>query len=225
MKTNMKVVVLIGLSALAVSQASANLVVNGDFSAGDTGFTSDYGDGTGSQNSLLTFGLNQGAGYYAVGTTPSYYNQNWTYGPTSVTGDPSAGMLIVNGAPTGGPTTVWQGTLSSPLIAGQSYTFSVMVASLYPVSEPTLSFSIGSTPIGSTTLSGAGTWSTFTKSFVAGSGLPSFIDLNTELNGNDFVVSEISITPVPEPTTMIAGALLLLPFGASTLRILRRRTA
>jgi hypothetical protein len=31
-------------------------------------------------------------------------------------------------------------------------------------------------------------------------------------------------TVVPEPTTMIAGALLLLPFGASTLRILRRRT-
>jgi hypothetical protein len=29
--------------------------------------------------------------------------------------------------------------------------------------------------------------------------------------------------PVPEPTTMIAGALLLLPFGASTLRILRKR--
>jgi hypothetical protein len=33
-------------------------------------------------------------------------------------------------------------------------------------------------------------------------------------------------TPVPEPTTMVAGALLLLPFGASTLRILRKnRTA
>ena len=32
--------------------------------------------------------------------------------------------------------------------------------------------------------------------------------------------------PVPEPTTMIAGALLLLPFGASTLRMLRKnRTA
>jgi hypothetical protein len=29
--------------------------------------------------------------------------------------------------------------------------------------------------------------------------------------------------PVPEPTTMIAGALLLLPFGASTLRILRKK--
>ena len=31
------------------------------------------------------------------------------------------------------------------------------------------------------------------------------------------------VTPVPEPTTLIAGALLLLPFGASTLRILRKR--
>jgi len=31
-----------------------------------------------------------------------------------------------------------------------------------------------------------------------------------------------SIAAVPEPTTVIAGALLLLPFGASTLRILRR---
>jgi hypothetical protein len=30
------------------------------------------------------------------------------------------------------------------------------------------------------------------------------------------------ITPVPEPTTLIAGLLLLLPFGASSLRVLRR---
>jgi hypothetical protein len=37
---------------------------------------------------------------------------------------------------------------------------------------------------------------------------------------------EQSFHQVPEPTTIIAGALLLLPFGASTIRILRRnRTA
>jgi hypothetical protein len=36
----------------------------------------------------------------------------------------------------------------------------------------------------------------------------------------------ISTVPVPEPTTMIAGALLLLPFAASTLRMVRKnRTA
>ena len=37
-----------------------------------------------------------------------------------------------------------------------------------------------------------------------------------------FWVDDISLVAVPEPTTIIAGALLLLPFGASTLRILRR---
>jgi hypothetical protein len=32
-----------------------------------------------------------------------------------------------------------------------------------------------------------------------------------------------SFSPVPEPTTVIAGALLLLPFGLSTLRIIRKK--
>lgn len=41
-----------------------------------------------------------------------------------------------------------------------------------------------------------------------------------------FQFDDVSVTPVPEPTTMIAGALLLLPFGASALRSLRKnRTA
>jgi hypothetical protein len=35
----------------------------------------------------------------------------------------------------------------------------------------------------------------------------------------------VTLTPVPEPTTMVAGAMLLLPFGFSTLRMFRRRTA
>jgi hypothetical protein len=34
-----------------------------------------------------------------------------------------------------------------------------------------------------------------------------------------------TLTAVPEPTTLISGALMLLPFGASTLRILRRNRA
>jgi type VI secretion system secreted protein VgrG len=42
------------------------------------------------------------------------------------------------------------------------------------------------------------------------------------LDGNVITVPT-AVTAVPEPTTLISGALLLLPFGASTLRILRRR--
>jgi hypothetical protein len=48
----------------------------------------------------------------------------------------------------------------------------------------------------------------------------------TSLNNGWDKASDINVqvfgTPVPEPTTMIAGALLLLPFGASTLRMLRK---
>jgi hypothetical protein len=39
------------------------------------------------------------------------------------------------------------------------------------------------------------------------------------------VFNVTSSTAVPEPTTMIAGALLLLPFGASKLRLLRKSRA
>jgi predicted heme/steroid binding protein len=41
-------------------------------------------------------------------------------------------------------------------------------------------------------------------------------------NGQSYNVNQDQLAIVPEPTTMIAGALLLLPFGASTLRILRK---
>ena len=40
------------------------------------------------------------------------------------------------------------------------------------------------------------------------------------INGTTY---DFELTPVPEPTTMVAGAMLLLPFGASTLRMLRRK--
>ena len=43
----------------------------------------------------------------------------------------------------------------------------------------------------------------------------------TDANGV-LIQENLQLNLVPEPTTMIAGALLLLPFGATTLRILRK---
>jgi choice-of-anchor C domain-containing protein len=52
----------------------------------------------------------------------------------------------------------------------------------------------------------------------------SFRDASVE--GTSFGAAIDNVSLVPEPTTLIAGALLLLPFGASTLRRLRKsRTA
>jgi hypothetical protein len=51
-----------------------------------------------------------------------------------------------------------------------------------------------------------------------------FIHENGEFNHD--LRATFLFTPVPEPTTMIAGAMLLLPFGLSTIRMLRKsRTA
>jgi hypothetical protein len=41
-------------------------------------------------------------------------------------------------------------------------------------------------------------------------------------NGQTYNLNQDQLAVVPEPATVISGALLLLPFGASTLRILRR---
>jgi len=58
---------------------------------------------------------------------------------------------------------------------------------------------------------------------------PGQYDLWGNLGGGYNPVSSggiATLTAVPEPTTMVAGAMLLLPFGVSTLRMLRKsRTA
>ena len=233
-----KLAMLVCLGSLAASQASANLIFNGDFEAGNTGFSSDYtyiAPGTVNPPGAPDQGQSDytlwDEGTYSVGTDPNSLHASW-----AIFGDHTTGigdMMIVNGAAS--PVSVWQGTLTSALVVGQTYEFSAWVANLFPPpvgvgTSPTapaqLQFSIGGNQIGASfTAPGVGVWSEFTATFVAGSEPIAVLDLNTVPNGNDFAlddISLISLTAVPEPTTMIAGVLLLLPFGASTLRILRR---
>jgi hypothetical protein len=65
-------------------------------------------------------------------------------------------------------------------------------------------------------------------SLQAGANLLSFADISGPAPGWGgatpwgSVVGNVQLTAVPEPTTMVASALLLLPMGASAIRILRR---
>ena len=61
----------------------------------------------------------------------------------------------------------------------------------------------------------------FGLSFGGGSGFQNGFALMPGVTGS-FDLEELTTMPVPEPTTMVAGVLLLLPFGASTVRMLRR---
>lgn len=82
------------------------------------------------------------------------------------------------------------------------------------------------------TSSGFTSWTGFslTSGFVAGINTLDFIvDNHTQATGNPvgLRVEFLSATAaaVPEPATVVAGALLLLPFGASMVRIVRRHSA
>jgi len=57
------------------------------------------------------------------------------------------------------------------------------------------------------------------------SGTTAEVTAQIGLNGPSYSGDWVdTVRVVPEPTTVIAGALLLLPFGASTLQILRRKS-
>jgi hypothetical protein len=60
--------------------------------------------------------------------------------------------------------------------------------------------------------------------YFSSTGTPATIAFLATTPGYDRVIDldNVSLVAVPEPATIISGALLLLPFGASTVRILRR---
>jgi len=59
---------------------------------------------------------------------------------------------------------------------------------------------------------------------ILGAGSHSITIFDTTPSGYTDGTYSISAVAVPEPTTMLAGAMLLLPFGATTLRILRKKS-
>jgi hypothetical protein len=86
------------------------------------------------------------------------------------------------------------------------------------------SFSGSVTPVGiDAVLSGASSGG-LDAGWAAGSS-PEDVFSSTAGSGSGTWVDGFPVSAVPEPSTILAGASVLLPFGASTLRILRRRHA
>lgn len=80
--------------------------------------------------------------------------------------------------------------------------------------------------IGTTTVQATSPGGPLASQDVTGSGYVWFTVWANGFAGDTLNVANVEVSAVPEPTTMIAGALLLLPFGASAFRKLRKnRTA
>jgi hypothetical protein len=206
-----KPLLLFASAALALvataAQASTNLVVNGDFSEGNSGFTSGYGYAAPANRALWPQSV------YTVTSDPSKVNPYWVH----LSG--SQNMLLVNGATTAGMT-VWQENLSTA--SGQEYDFSAAVANAccnasFPGhgAPSVLEFEVSSNNFASfqtlatittQTTGAAGVFKTIADTFSATGPLEiRLVDANTEAVGNDFAVENISVTAVPPGRDVTTG--------------------
>lgn len=205
--------------AFAALPASAQLVANGDFESGNTGFTSGYTYvGTPGPTALY------GEGSYTVGDNASNYHNLWA-DVAAYSGD---NYLIANGAP-GNNVSVWSEVLTG-LTAGQTYNFSAYVTNVCCNGDftgtngtPVLVATDGGVFNISATTTGTGNWVQLAGSFVA-TGTSTTLNIfndNSVASGNDFGLDAISVTAVPEPATW---GLMILGFGAVGATLRRRST-
>jgi len=163
-----------------------NLIINGDFSQGNTGFTSEYNYA----NPNVT------EGQYFVGANPGAWNASLSSCPGHTTGNDN--MMLVNGAPVPG-VNVWKQTLA--VTPNTNYAFSTWVQALWPPNPAQLQFSINGKEAGVliTASLPTCTWTQFYTTWNSGnntSALISIVNKNTAIQGNDFALDDISFAPV-----------------------------
>jgi len=193
-----------------VADYTGNIVVNGDFEQGDTGFWSDYDDETGSPQGTASnpIGLYQ-EGTYGIGADPHDYHANWNSIPDH---SGSGNMMIVNGS---NDTTIniWCQTID--VGANTDYVFSAWLTSIYYLSPATFVFTINGDTIGDIYQhsGNVGEWDQFYVTWHSDS--YQTIDIciknqNSASDGNDFAIDDIffgatcvqsdTIVVVPPPT-------------------------
>jgi hypothetical protein len=206
--------------ALGTGAQAANLVTNGDFEAGNTGFGSDYTFVAGPNSALPP-------AVYAVDTSPHNVHPLWADVGDHTTG--SGEMMIVNGSEVPG-VQVWRET-GITIDPNTTYFFSTWIRSVYDQSPAQLNFSINMNGIGTTFTAGkiADGWQQFFTAWNSGAATTANIALvnqNTAFSGNDFALDDISLSTrspgVPEPA---AWALMILGFGAAGAALRRRGVA
>jgi hypothetical protein len=200
----------------ATPAGAAEMLTNGDFEAGNTGFYSSYGNSPGNY---------WPEGVYGVATNPQS-----GHGLFSSFGDHTSGtglMMVVNGA-SAENAVVW-GQSGLNVAQNTNYVFSFWLGSAYPVSPAILTARINGvwqTSEAPATVGMPG-WTQFSyvwNSEANTTATVELVDRNLEYHGNDFVLDDMSFSggAVPEPATW---AMMIIGFGAVGALIRRRRMA
>lgn len=177
------------LTAYGIDPNNPNLVVNGDFSGGNTGFSSDYTfvvDIPNVQNEMVPEGT------YTVINNPNLVHNGFAACNDHTNG--SGNMMVINGAAS--LQDIWCQTVT--ISPNTYYNVSAWVASVNPSSPAILQFSINGTPIGTiiNALPSTCSWIPFNATWNSGATTSAeicILNLNTAAGGNDFAIDDISM--------------------------------
>ena len=221
-------IALLASVGLFAPARAANLVPNGDFESGNTGFSTDY---------AYSPALNTTEGQYTVRTNPYPWNALFVSIGDHTTG--AGQMLVANGSPSQGAI-LWRSQTIS-IASNTDYVFGLFATNVccnapFPNNTPALSFLISLDGGASQTLTTlnvplypAGVWRSLQAGFNSGGATSvtlSLVDADTAVLGNDCAIDDISLEPgtvtgVPEPG---AWAVTLLGLGALGGELRRRRS-
>jgi len=183
--------------ALNINSLSAtNLLFNGDFSQGDTGFYSDYIYGTGGGVGLLS-----NEGQYAIATNAGSTHNQFANCSDHTGG---GGMMVVNAS--GDASNIWcQDIEVNP---GSNYHFSAWVTSVVSQNPAQLQFSVNGTLLGSpfNAIPNTCNWRQFSADWSAnGVSSATICIANTNFTpaGNDFALDDISFREICTTTASV----------------------
>ena len=209
--------------ASAPAGAAVNLLSNGSFESGLTGWTlTQSGGGT----APVVFNYNSSAGYSSGAFGEPIPPSN----VASASPDPVGNRVLYFSSDTANPDTLSQ---LVNLVAGATYNigfdYYIPLNGFNNPFDATLRFSVGGTPVGATLQAGstpgtAQTWFNFNSSFVATNTGPQTLAFEFRglgVTAADFAVDRVFVTAaVPEPGTW---AMMLLGFGVIGAAMRRRR--
>lgn len=163
-----------------------NIITNGNFSGGNSGFTSQYNF---TANNITE-------GQYFVGANPQTWNASLSACRDHTSGN--GNMMLVNGSPTP-DVNVWRQTVT--VTPNTNYAFSTWIQALWPPNPAQLQFSINGKDIGQliTASLPTCTWTQFYTTWNSGNTTTatiSIVNKNTAIQGNDFALDDISFAPV-----------------------------